>query len=207
MDDGTLPATGSFLPYIRFALDMALESAPDDLPNAYTAAIFALSRACGARDFTLVVGRMAAIGPDKRRWKVECDDLTLNRRVDSRRHFITAAAIEAASNRGFAISIGEFKELADSYRGGSGFDFTDIAANNSGIRMSDLFMSRPAADWPGLIDRLTAEGAVIVPFAGIPTHMDGAEFKARYTEIDSPAYAAEIARIEARIDALPLHAN
>lgn len=208
MDNGTLPARGSYLPYIRFALNMALEDASEDsLPNAYTAALFALSRACGARDFALVVGRMAAVGPDQRRWKVDCDALTLNGRVDSRRHFTTAAAIQAASNRGFAISIGEFKELADSYKGGSGFDFTDIAANNSGIRMSDLFMARPAADWPALIDRLTTEGAVIVPFDGIPKHMDGPEFKARYTEIDSPAYAAEIARIEARIDTLPLHAN
>ena len=59
-------------------------------------------------------------------------------RHDSRLHFITAAALKAASNRGFAVGVGEFKELYDSLSGDNGFDFTDLAANNSGIRLSDV---------------------------------------------------------------------
>ena len=61
MDAGILPTEGSYLPYIRFALEAALEASKsaEDLPNAYTAALFGLAKACGAKDFSLIVGRLA----------------------------------------------------------------------------------------------------------------------------------------------------
>ena len=140
MDRGDLPNEGSYLPYLLFTLEAALEgSRNESLQNAYTSALFALTRACGAEGFTHIVGGpvVSDFAQDKV-WETDCRKLTLNGRVDSRRQFTTAAAIQAASNRGFAVSVGEFKELYDSMQ--SGFDFTDLAANNSGIRMSNRFM-------------------------------------------------------------------
>lgn len=207
MERGALPTSGSYLPYLHFTLRAAFEdSTPDTLANDYTAAIFALTRVCGARDFPLIVGRL--IGGDlvaDRDWRASCDDVTLNGRIDSRRHFTTAAALQAASNRGFAVSVGEFKELYDSLRSG-GFDFTDLAANNSGIRMSNRLMTAPPGDWPALLARLQAEHDVIVPFDDIPQIMSQAEFDSRYGSVDSAEYAAALADIEARIDTLALHA-
>ena len=205
MEDGTLPTTGSYLPYLRFTLTAALErSAVEGAANAYTSALFGLALVCGAQDFPLLVGGLM---PDELLgsgdWTTRCDDLTLNGRVDSRRHFTTAAAIQAASNRGFAVSIGEFKELNDATR--AGFDFTDIAANNSGIRMSDLFMTTGPAAWPGLIARLEAEGDVIVSFDGLPQILERGDFQQTYRDIDSPAYREMLASIESRIDGLTLH--
>ena len=131
--------------------------------------------------------------------------MTFNGRVDSRRHFITSAALQAASNRGFSVSVGEFKELYDTISGAGGFDFTDMAANLSGIRLSNVLMTTPRADWPARLARLETENDVIVAFDGIPHLMPDTEFAARYGDIDSPAYREMIARIEAGIDALDLY--
>lgn len=207
MAAGDLPETGSFLPYLRFALDAAYEnSTSETLPNAYTAAIFGLAKACGAKEFALIVGRLAFDVADfSSDWPARCDAVTFNGRVDSRRHFITSAALQAASNRGFSVSVGEFKELYDTISGAGGFDFTDMAANLSGIRLSNVLMTTPRADWPARLARLETENDVIVAFDGIPHLMPDTEFAARYGDIDSPAYREMIARIEAGIDALDLY--
>lgn len=208
LDAGVLPDEGSFLPHLLFALDLARQRATDEtLADDYTAAIFGLARACGAVDFRLIVGRFAGTrDEDGDRWRKTCDRVTLAGRIDSKRHFITAAAIQAASNRGFSISVGEFKELHDSISGANGFDFTDITANNSGIRLSDRMMSTALADWPALLDLMQDEGAVLAGYEDIPALMSEAEFAARFGNVNSPEYAEMMARIEARIDALPIHA-
>lgn len=207
MADGQLSQTGSFLPYIRFALAAAYEnSTPETLPNAYTAAIFGLAKVCGAKDFAVIVGRLAFdVAEFSDGWSTSCDAVTFNSRIDSRRHFITSAALQAASNRGFSVSVGEFKELYDTISGAGGFDFTDMAANLSGIRMSNRFMAAPAAEWPELLTLLETENDVIIPFDGIPTLMPDTQFKARFKDVQSPAYKTQIAEIEAKIDNLELH--
>ncbi len=203
--DGTLAGEGSFLPHLRFTLDLAYErGAAGDLAHAYTAAILALTHACGT-------SRIATVLPDgealDRRRSALCGRAGLHGRVDQRRHFVTAAALRSLTNRGAAVSIGEFKELADMAEMRNGFDFTDVAANNSGIRLSDRMMSAPASAWPSLLDAIETEADVIVPLDGIPTLMARSEFEARFGTLDSPDYAAMLARIESRIDALPIHAG
>ncbi len=206
MDRGDLPTDGSFLPYIHFTLKAALDSSRGvDGPNAYTAALFALTRACGAEDFALVVGDV--LGGDvvaSRHWATDCSQLTLNGRIDSRRHFTTAAALQAASNRGFSVTVGELKELYDKTKSG-GFDFTDLAANNSGIRMSNRFMSSPVHDWPRLLARIEHENDIIISFDDIPQIMSEQKFRTNVGTIESPKYHAMLERIEAKIDELSLH--
>ena len=207
MAEGVLAPSGSFLPYLQFALTAALErSTPDTLPNAYTAAIFGLTKVCGARDFAMIVGRLGFMKNEvTRNWETNCDSVTFNGRIDSRRHFITSAALQAASNTGVAVSIGEFKELYDIVSGAGGFDFTDMAANLSGIRMSNVFMSASPDSWSRLLNGLEAENDVIIPFDGIPTLMPEAEFRTRFGDVDSDRYKEMLSRIEARIDQLYLH--
>ena len=206
MDRGELPTEGNYLPYLIYTLQAALEgSKTEGIENAYTSAIFALTLICGAKDFTLVMGGMVGSEfPENRNWKTDCGDLTLNGRIDSRRHFTTAAALQAASNRGFAVSVGEFKELYDTIKSG-GFDFTDLAANNSGIRMTDTMMSTDRSDWPIRMARIRAESDVIVPFDGIPQILSGEEFRQAYKDVESPEYYAILGKIEAKIDELALH--
>lgn len=209
MADGTLLQTGSLLPYLKFTLELALENdGPEPLSQRYTAAILGLAKVCGARDFSAIVGRLVFDQQNaSRQWPTTCDNITFQGRVDSRRHFVTSAALQAASNTGFAISVGEFKELHDTISGAGGFDFTDLAANLSGIRLSDVFMSTDPADWQDRIGRLTTENAAIVPFDNIPQLMSGADFQAQFGDVKSAAYAAMVADIQGRIDQLPLYAD
>ncbi|MCY4337081.1 MAG: hypothetical protein OXC60_20735 [Litoreibacter sp.] len=206
MERGDLPTEGSYLPYITFTLEAARKGSATEGPaNAYTSAIMALTLVCGAKDFTLVVGGM--VGDEfaqEGNWTKSCGDLTLNDRIDSRRHFTTAAALQAASNRGFAVSVGEFKELYDTVKAG-GFDFTDLAANNSGIRMSNTFMAAPAEDWPDLQSRIRSENDVIVRYDGIPQIMSGEDFEQQYGDVESAAYKDMLGFIENRISTLTLH--
>lgn len=208
LDDGRLPTRGSFIPHLRFALEMAAEdTGADNRANAYTAAIFALAEACGASEFGLISERLVPDWTDAGRdWQRGCSKVTFANRIDSKRHFVTASAIQAASNRGVAVSIGEFKELFDKTRSG-GFDFTDITANNSGIRLANRMMGAPADDWPRLLSRIQTESDVLASFEGIPGLMPRKEFDDRFGSVDSPAYRAMLDRIEARIDGLPLHAT
>ncbi|MEM9100429.1 MAG: hypothetical protein AAGC79_18125 [Pseudomonadota bacterium] len=208
LDNGELGPDGSFTPHLLFTLGLAEAMAQTGMApeNAYTAAIFGLARACGALDFYLVLGY--SVGSTFRKeaeWQRDCEHVLLNGREDSRRHFITAAAIQAASNRGVSVAIGEFKELFDIVSGAGGFDLTDIAANNSGIRLSNLFMSRPGEEWALLRSQIQEEADFIIDFSGIPGLMPEREFKARFGDIESKTYLSEIDKIEKRISALPLH--
>ncbi len=209
MDDGELPVTGSFSPYLQFALQDALaHSNNGGLANAYTAAVFALTRACGPRDFGALVGRLAitTTGPD-RVWATDCMDITLNDRIDSRRHFIASAALRAAANRGISFSIGEFKELHDTVSGAGGFDFTDISANLSGIRLTDHFMVLSRDQWAASVAALASETTFIIHFEGIPGLMPEDEFLQTYGTVESAPYQAMLGLIEGRIDQLDLHAR
>ncbi len=207
IDAGDLPENGSFLSYIRFAFEAVMaDKTHTNLANKYTAAIFALTKACGARDFRLVVGPLAGASLDQLgTWQKDCTEITLANRIDSKRHFITAAALRAASNRGVSIPIGEFKELYDTISGAGGFDFTDIAANNSGIRLSDLMMSQNIEQWPDILARMNSEDDLIISFDGIPPLMPEQEFKARYGDVESVKYMEMFNLIERRIDQLALH--
>ncbi|WP_151669198.1 hypothetical protein [Nitrincola schmidtii] len=211
MDAGQLPSTGSFVPYVRFALQHALDG--DEsllLADRYTAAMLAVTWACGSVHTATAIGRFGSIPKEADRdWDVNCHQLTFHDRIDLRRHFITAAAIQAISNRGVSVSAGEFKELLDSIGSGaySGFDFTDIVANNSGIRLSNLMMSTPAEHWPELIGRIQSEEDVIASLEGVPEIMPRAEFEQRFGDVDSDEYAQMIRFIESKIDLLPLHSG
>jgi len=209
IDRGELPHRGSFLPYLRFAVAETLRRAEPGRQNYhFTAALFAVTKACGARAFRLVVGKLAAgiETESEPEWRRHCKKVEFAGRIDSRRHFITAAAIKAASTMKVSFAIGEFKELVDSIGGAKGFDFTDIVANASGIRFAAAFMRADRDDWPDLLARLETEADVLASYDGIPGLMPRAEFERRFCSVDSPRYAKMVARIEARIDRLALHA-
>lgn len=207
IEDERLPDRGSLHPHLVFVLNAV--QAPDRAiapEDRAAVALMALAKACGAWDFAFTVGGLSGKKPaELGQWSTGCQRVRLRGRVDSRLHFTTAAALRAASNRGFAVSIGEFKELSDSVSGGTGFDFSDLAANNSGIRVADHFSSLPPAAWSRAIGRLSGQGAFVAPLEGLPPRMTEAEFARRFGEIGSPAYDAILAEIEGRIDALSLY--
>jgi hypothetical protein len=136
-----------------------------------------------------------------------CDAPTLAGRDDLKRHFAVSAGIAAARAGGAVAGIGELKELMDSGEGGTGFSFDDIAANLSGQRFAEAFLAADPSDWPAMLDLIEAESDVLPSLEGLPTRLPEAEFRARFGDVDSPAFAAMMADIEARIAAAPLHGD
>lgn len=132
--------------------------------------------------------------------------MKLERRTDFGQHFLTSAAIAAQGDVSLADAIGLFKEIADA-DGGSGFSFTDIAADRAGTRFGEL--AGRSEDAARRLQAFMAAGVQetdIMPKArDLPEHMDAAEFEARFGGVGSPAYERVMADIEQRIAACRLH--
>lgn len=130
--------------------------------------------------------------------------LTLQARSDFAQHFLISAGVAAAGGSRLADAVGLFKEIDDS-RGGSGFSFTDLAADRAGVRFAET------ATGPGAekVQNLLADGAaesVFMPEArDLPEFMPEAEFKRRFGGVGAPEYQRVADEIEERIAALEIH--
>lgn len=131
--------------------------------------------------------------------------VTLNGRVDFAKHFIVSAALSASAGAPLSDAAGLYKEIEDSRRG-SGFSFTDIAADRAGTRFGAY-----AADGANAIklqQRLAAgvgEKEFMPATEGLPESMGEAEFKRRFGGVGAPAYNRMVAEIERRIANLRLY--
>jgi hypothetical protein len=182
-------------------------STEETLANEYTAGIFGLAKACGAKDFALVVGRLVGDPLDTfGEWERDCEEVTFADRIDARRHFTTAAALRAASNRGVSVSVGSSRS-STIRSAGSGAASTSPTSGRtsraSGCRTS--IMGGTRADLARTLEMMATEGDVLVDLARLPQIMLRGEFEARYGTIESDAYAAELARIERLIDEVTIH--
>ena len=128
----------------------------------------------------------------------------LQGRVDLAQHFLISAALAALGSEALADAIGLQKEV-DDIDFGSGFSFTDLAADRAGTRFGRFITrSRERAAWAReQIARGRFEMDDVMPsLRGLPEFLSRAELSRRYGEVGSAAYEAEVARIEQRIGAL-----
>jgi hypothetical protein len=132
--------------------------------------------------------------------------LKLEGRYDFAQHFLTSAGLAARGDSSLADAIGLFKEIADS-DGGSGFSFTDIAADRAGTRFGVLASGSPeqARRLQAFMAKGVRETDIMPPARDLPEHMDSEEFQRRYGGVGSPAYQAVMDDIEARIAACAVH--
>ncbi len=126
--------------------------------------------------------------------------LHLQKRIDFGQHFLTSAALAARGDKALADAIGLAKEIADS-DGGSGFSFTDIAADRAGTRFGELATSsqREARIVQAFMARGPDQHDIMPPATDLPEHMNRAEFEKRFGDIGSPAYEDMMQEIEARL--------
>lgn len=121
----------------------------------------------------------------------------LQGREDLAKHWAMSATIGATLGAGAASAIGEWKELADSMGGGSGFSFIDLAADRAGLNAA-----RPAVA-PETAAAAAASLAVIDAERLLPASvkaqaegMTEAQFRARYGALDAERYAAAVREID-----------
>jgi uncharacterized protein YfiM (DUF2279 family) len=198
------------------ALVQALGTARESLPlPELLRPLFSLAeeRGGGAEEYRaalLVAGiplagkSLRALVPEARAWPpLPRRSVTLAGRHDSAQHFAASAVLAAYAGTPIARAVGLWKELEDS-RGGSGFSFADLAADQAGSRLGHEL----AAGRPAVARRLAAgvsESELLPRLADLPEDLDARAFRARYGTPGDPRYAALAAEIEARVAALPLY--
>ncbi|MBT8146162.1 MAG: hypothetical protein KJN90_04870 [Gammaproteobacteria bacterium] len=130
--------------------------------------------------------------------------LTLAERHDFAQHFLVSAALTVGAGSSLADTIGLLKELDDS-QGGSGFSFTDIGADRSGVRFAELAADpATAAALQRLMVEQPTEDLFMAEFRDLPESMAESDFVARYGGVGEPAYNTIMADIESRIAAMRL---
>lgn len=126
--------------------------------------------------------------------------LLLSERHDFAQHFLVSAALTVSSGTGVADSIGLLKELDDS-QGGSGFSFTDIGADRTGVRFAELAIANTQTA-RAVQDKFSyglPESDLMAEFRDLPEFLDEATFRRIYGGVGTPAYNRVIDDIENRI--------
>lgn len=164
------------------------------------AAIMALAFFMNGKEFGVIV-------PAARDWpQPRSRAVLLDGREDFSQHFTISAAIAANVAAPLSDAIGLYKEIDDS-RGGSGFSFSDIAADLAGTRFGELAVSNKESALR--VQRKVTGGVrdsdILPKVVDLPEFMPEAEFRKRFGGIGSPAYKRMMDDIERRIAALPLY--
>ncbi len=127
-------------------------------------------------------------------------------REDFAQHFALSAFLSVVGGEGVSNLAGLYKELRDA-RQGSGFSFTDLAADQAGSRLGDH-----ATRSPELARRLQTRlagsqdaGLFFPKVQDLPEFMNQSQFERRFGGVGQPAYQAQIKEIEARIARLPVY--
>jgi hypothetical protein len=131
----------------------------------------------------------------------------LGGRQDLRLHFVISAGLKILTDQGISTAIGEFKELLDAGRGGSGFSFVDLAADRAGIRFAEA-ATDPEGGALRLQRLLAANPAELLFFpivADLPENIPREQFEQLYKGVDGAKYNSMVRDIDRRIDSCPAY--
>ena len=129
--------------------------------------------------------------------------LSLHERRDFAEHFMISAALTVNGGSRLANAIGLIKEEEDANKG-SGFSFTDLAANRAGVRLGEHATGKAAVGVQQQLAAARGDADLLPDFRDLPEFMSQAEFDRRFGPVGSPRYQKIIARIDARLAAHPL---
>ncbi len=149
---------------------------------------------------------LAAVVPEARDWpRPETRVVILRGRHDLAQHFTVSALIAAFAGTPLATMAGLYKEMADAH-GGSGFSFSDLAADRAGTLFGDA-ATRSGESARRLRARLGTgllEDDMMPSVDGLPDNLSRAEFARRYGGVGAPAYNELVETIDRRVAALTL---
>jgi hypothetical protein len=146
---------------------------------------------------------MDALVPAARQWpRPRRMRVMLGGREDLPLHFLVSAALAAEGSGPLSQAIGLYKEVTDS-RGGSGFSFSDVAANRAGTRFGQNLVG-DAARVQALLAPGPRETDLLPVLADLPDFMPEVDFVRRFGGVGAPAYEAQLAEIDRRLLELPL---
>jgi hypothetical protein len=129
--------------------------------------------------------------------------LSLHGRRDFAEHFIISAALTVNAGSRMANAIGLVKEEEDA-SGGSGFSFTDLAANRAGVQLAERATGRNAKRVQQRLAAARSDDDLLPDFRDLPEFMSQPEFERGYGPVGGPRYQRMIDRIDARLATHPL---
>lgn len=190
---------GSLVDLLKPMFSIALaRSAERDPVEENTALLTVLGAWASRQDLSRLV-------PDSRH-RPRSFRLKIQHRKDFAQHFLTSAALAARGDSTLSDAVGLFKEISDTDHG-SGFSFTDIAADRAGATFGEL-AARSERDARRVQQRLAAGVAEtdIMPRArDLPEHMRSDAFKQRFGYVGSPEYQKIMVEIDRRISTCNLY--
>lgn len=133
--------------------------------------------------------------------------VVLANRRDLRLHFVISAVLKVISDSGMSSAVGEFKELLDAGRGGSGFSFADLAADMAGVKLAERLLDSGDDGWrTQIVLAETTDETVFFPFIGdLPEGLSRKQFEFEYGDLKDPRYQLMAREIEHRLAILPLY--
>ncbi|MHB1214824.1 MAG: hypothetical protein ACYCY9_07525 [Thiobacillus sp.] len=129
--------------------------------------------------------------------------LSLNGRRDFAEHFVISSALAVNAGSRLANAIGLIKEEEDASMG-SGFSFTDLAADRAGVKLGERAIGGSAARVQQQLAAARSNADLLPDFSDLPEFMPQAEFDRRFGPVGSARYLKVIERIDARLAAHPL---
>lgn len=127
-------------------------------------------------------------------------------RKDLSQHLLVSAAITALSNPMVAQAIGLEKEFKDS-DGGSGFSFSDLAADRAGITFGNLALDThsKARIIQTRLAKVVYESEYMPNIDSLPNGLKNIDFKLKYSNSESTAYKKVIRLIDKRISSCTIY--
>jgi hypothetical protein len=194
----------SLMVYMKAVFAKALQRSTD--ASAYKenqAAIMALAIYIGHYRFANFVGDIKPNNGLPLAPKVAA---VLAQRTDLNQHFIFSAAIQLLSQQGLSIAIGEFKELMDRAKDGSGYSFVDLTADYAGVKFAQTATHPETARALQLaVANGKDEGIIFPSIDNLPEGFSKAAFTQQFGGVDSPAYQALVSEVHSRVEALIIH--
>lgn len=176
-------------------------SVSEDPVKENTAALWALAIEYGSPKFARFIG----LTPDYS--ETGKGGLTLRGRGDLKLHFLYSIVLQQLGRESIGLKIGEFKEILDSGKGGSGFSFADLAADKSGLALAELLSRDKEAAIRGQnILAGSNDESLFFPFIqDLPEGFREDEFQAIFTNTESVNFKNFEQKLDDRIAQLPLH--
>jgi hypothetical protein len=187
--------------YIKNSMQLAAVRSIDNDPVVENkAAIWAWAISFGTQRFA----RIAGITEYPRNHQV-----MLRGRRDLAQHFIYSAIIAQLSSTEFSANAGELKEILDSSKGGSGFSFADLLADNTGIAFANVLTKnrQSATQSQSLLAAMTRKDTFFPYTHDLPEGLSQAKFKLIFNDRSSDTYTAFVNKVNARIAQLPLYSD
>jgi hypothetical protein len=127
----------------------------------------------------------------------------LHGRTDFSQHYLIAAALAVNGGSQLANALGLAKEEDDA-DGGSGFSFTDLAADRAAARLGERLTGANAERTRNTLAQVARDTDLMPDFSDLPEFMPQAEFRRRFDAVGSARYNAVIHEIDKRLALHPL---